>query len=118
MEGRLIPAGRGSVAGRTIVEGRIVHISDVLADPEFTFTEAARIGGVRTMLGVPLMREGVPMGVLNLQRKAVRPFTQKQIDLVTTFADEILRRLNKPVAALRGTGSPTPTKLEDASRRR
>ncbi len=88
VESRLIPAGRGSVAGRTIVEGRIVHISDVLADPEFTFTEAARIGGVRTMLGVPLMREGVPMGVLNLQRKTVRSFTQKQIDLVTTFADQ------------------------------
>ena len=76
------------MAGRTIVEGKIVHISDVLADPEFTFTEAARIGGVRTMLGVPLMREGVPMGVLNLQRKTVRSFTQKQIDLVTTFADQ------------------------------
>ena len=83
-----IPAGRGSVVGRTILEGKVVHISDVLADPEFTFRGGVLISGVRTMLGVPMLREGTPIGVINLQRTAVRPFTDKQIELVTTFADQ------------------------------
>ena len=82
-----IPAGRGSVVGRTILEGKVVHIHDILADPEFTFTEAAKVGGLRTMLGVPMLREGTPIGVI-LQRRAVRPFTPKQIELVTTFSDQ------------------------------
>src|SRR5262249_2421263 len=64
-----------------------VQIADVLADPEFKLSEAAKIGGVRTMLGVPLLREGMPIGIMILQRKTVRPFTDKQIELVTTFAD-------------------------------
>jgi GAF domain-containing protein len=88
MESHLIPAGRGSTVGRTVLEGRVVHIVDVLEDEEFTFTDAAKIGGVRTMLGVPLLREGTPIGVIVLQRKTVRPFTDKQIELVTTFADQ------------------------------
>jgi two-component system NtrC family sensor kinase len=83
-----IPAGRGSVVGRTIEEGKVVHIHDILADPEFTFTEAAKVGGLRTMLGVPMLREGTPIGVIVLQRRAVRPFTRKQIELVTTFSDQ------------------------------
>ena len=83
-----IPLGRGSVAGRTVVENRTIHIHDVLSDPEFKMSEAARIGGIRTMLGVPLLREGVPIGVIALQRNTVRPFTDKQIELVTTFADQ------------------------------
>ena len=82
-----IPAGRGSAVGRTVAEGRIVQINDVLADPEFAF-RGAQIGGIRTILGVPLLREGTPVGVITLQRKAVRPFTDKQIELVQTFADQ------------------------------
>ena len=83
-----IPLGRGSVAGRTVVEKRTIHIHDVLSDPEFKMSEAAGIGGIRTMLGVPLLREGVPIGVIALQRNTVRPFTDKQIELVTTFTDQ------------------------------
>ena len=88
MDTHMIPGGRGSVTGRTVLEGGIIHIPDVLADPDFNFTGGAQAGGVRTMLGVPLLREGIPIGVINLQRKAVRPFTDKQIELVTIFADQ------------------------------
>src|SRR5262249_7039207 len=83
-----IPTGRGSVLGRILQEGRIIQVADVLADPEYTLKEAAKIGGTRTVLGLPLLREGNPIGVIILQRKTVRPFTQQQIDLVTTFADQ------------------------------
>jgi GAF domain-containing protein len=83
-----IPAGRGSVVGRTVVQRGIIHIPDVLADPDFKMTGAAKVGGIHTMLGVPLLREGIPIGVIVLQRKTVRPFTDKQIELVETFADQ------------------------------
>jgi GAF domain-containing protein len=88
MDRNPIPAGRGSVVGRTIMQGQTIHIHDVQADPDYTMTNAARIGGVRTMLGIPLLREGTPIGVIALQRKVMRPFTEKQIDLATTFADQ------------------------------
>jgi len=83
-----IPAGRGSIVGRTVMQGKVMHVADVLADPEFQMRDAAKIGGIRTMLGVPLLREGTPIGVIALQRKTVRPFTDKQIELVETFADQ------------------------------
>ena len=79
---------RSSASGRALVEGRIVHISDVQADADYTFDEALKLGGFRTALGVPMLREGVPIGVLALTRKDVRPFTDKQIELVSTFADQ------------------------------
>src|SRR5262245_12958400 len=82
--------GRGSTTGRAIAERRTIHIHDVLEDPEYELKEeaAARAGGVRTILTVPLMREGAPIGVITLQRRAVRPFTEKQIELLETFADQ------------------------------
>ena len=79
---------RGTVHGRALLEGKIVHIPDVLADRDYTWAEAQRLGGFRTILGVPMLRESVPIGVLALARSEVRPFTDKQIEVVTTFADQ------------------------------
>ena len=88
MDHHPIPVGHGSVVGRTVMQGKIIHIPDVLADPDYKMAGAAKLGGIHTMLGVPLLREGTPIGVIVLQRKAVRPFTEKQIELVETFADQ------------------------------
>ena len=83
-----IPSGRASISGRVMREGRAVQIADVQTDPEYEFKEGAKIGGIRTMLGVPLLREGSPIGMFALSRTSVRPFTNKQIELVETFADQ------------------------------
>ena len=88
MERQPIAIGRGTLVGRTAIEGRIVHIPDVRSDPEYTWSESRERSGNRTMLGVPLLREGVPIGVIALSQSTVRPFTDKQIELVTTFADQ------------------------------
>ena len=79
---------RGSATGRALLEGRLVHIPDVREDPEYTFVEAQKFGDFRTILSVPMLREGAAIGVLALTRHEVRPFTDKQIELVTTFADQ------------------------------
>ena len=79
---------RGSISGRSLLEGRAVHVQDVNTDPEHTLAEAQRLGNYHTALAVPMLREAVPIGVLSLVRNEVRPFTDKQIELVTTFADQ------------------------------
>jgi signal transduction histidine kinase/uncharacterized membrane protein len=83
-----IVADRGSSSGRALLEGRVVHIPDVRADPEYTFVEGQKLGDFRTVLSVPMLREGIAIGVLALTRSEVRPFSEKQIELVTTFADQ------------------------------
>src|SRR6516165_5972782 len=82
----VISAGRGSVVGRTLLDGKITHIHDVVADPEYTFRDEQRKGGYRTFLGVPLLRGDQPIGVLTLGRKQVHPFADKEIELVAAFA--------------------------------
>jgi signal transduction histidine kinase len=79
---------RGTAHGRALLERKVVHIHDVLTDPEYTWAKAQELGKFRTMLAVPMLREGVPIGVLGLTRSDVRPFTGKQIELVSTFADQ------------------------------
>jgi signal transduction histidine kinase len=79
---------RDSIAGRVLLEREIVHVSDVLADSEFALRDNAEHLGIRTILGIPLLRETIPVGVLILMRKAVRPFTERQIEVATTFADQ------------------------------
>jgi GAF domain-containing protein len=86
METHPVHLGRGTVTGRTVIERKPVQVPDVFADPEFTFREGAKIGGLRTMLGVPLLHDDVPTGVFVLSRRTVRPFSDKQIELVQNFA--------------------------------
>src|SRR5262245_6363820 len=83
-----IGPGRGGVAGRVLLEGKTVHVADVLADPEYTYLEAQKVVGYRSMLGVPLLREGSPIGIVLVMRRSPQPFNQKQIELVETFADQ------------------------------
>jgi two-component system, NtrC family, sensor kinase len=86
-ESRLTP-GRGTVTARTVLEGRPVHIVDVRQDVEYTWSEIVERAGLRAMLGVPLIREGKPIGAFSLHRMEPRPFTDQQVELVTTFADQ------------------------------
>jgi signal transduction histidine kinase len=88
LEGLAVKPGRGNMASRTLLEGKIVHVHDIQADPEYDLKRIISIGDYRTSLGVPLLREGIPIGALVLMRCTVRPFTEKQIELLATFADQ------------------------------
>src|SRR5260370_548361 len=79
---------RGTTSGRVVLERRTVHIPDVLQDPEYTYLEGQKITGYRTLLGIPLLREEVLIGVFVVGRTHVEPFTNKEIELVTSFADQ------------------------------
>ena len=88
IRGRVLPVGRGSMTGRVAFEGQVVHIADIASDEEYSITETVTLEKIRTMLGVPLLREGVVVGTINLGRQRVQPFTDRQIELVRTFADQ------------------------------
>ena len=88
LEAIAIEPGRGTIVGRSLLERTTVHVHDVSADPEYTLARAQELGRFRTVLAVPMLREGVAIGVFALTRREMRPFTDKQIELVTTFADQ------------------------------
>jgi signal transduction histidine kinase len=88
MDGHPIPLNDGSISGRAVLESSIIHVHDIQADPKYMLVEAQKIGGFRTVLGVPLVREGAPIGALFLARATVDPFTEREIELVTTFAHQ------------------------------
>ena len=86
--GRPVPVDRGSITGRAALEARVVQVADVLADTEYTWSGAQEIGGYRAALGAPLLREGKVVGVIFVAKTVPQPFTDGQIELVTTFADQ------------------------------
>jgi GAF domain-containing protein len=79
---------RGTLSGRVTLERRVIQIADVLQDPEYTYREGQKVAGFRTVLGIPLLRERVLVGLFVVTRTHVEPFTKQEIDLATTFADQ------------------------------
>jgi GAF domain-containing protein len=88
LRGRTFTPGRGSMVGRVALEGEVVHIADITTDPEYALPESVTMARIRTLLGVPMLRDGVVVGTLSLTRQRVAPFTERQIELVRTFADQ------------------------------
>jgi two-component system, NtrC family, sensor kinase len=83
-----VPGGAGSISGRTVMKGETIQVVDVTTDPDYKMSDVIKFANIRTLLGVPLLREGTPTGVIVLARSTVRPFTAQQIELVQTFADQ------------------------------
>ena len=83
----LVPS-RDTVAGRTAMEGQVVHLADLTADPTYGWTQAAAVKEVRSIIGVPLLRDGMVVGTFSLTRNHVEPFTERQIEVIRTFADQ------------------------------
>jgi signal transduction histidine kinase len=115
-----IRSDRASLAGRAVFEGRTMHVPDLQADPELRRQDQVTIGKIRTLLTVPLLRKGAPIGVLSLSKSEVLPFSNKQIDLVTTFADQAViaienARLFEEVQARTSELAKTVEDLEIAS---
>jgi signal transduction histidine kinase len=118
-----ISPGRNTVTGRVALQCRVVHIPDVLADPEYTYG-AQPLGGYRALIGVPLLREGSCIGVMAISRTTPQPFTAKQIELATTFADqaviaientrlfEEVQARNRDLTALREVGRAVSSTLD------
>jgi GAF domain-containing protein len=88
VKGEAVELNRNSGSGRALIEGKVIHIEDVEIDREYTWASTRNIGGYHTLLGVPMLRDGTPVGVLTLMRVDVRAFSQKEIELVSTFADQ------------------------------
>jgi GAF domain-containing protein/DNA-binding response OmpR family regulator/HAMP domain-containing protein len=88
MEKNPISPGRGTIVGRVALEKKLIHVPDVMADPEYQWAESLKLGHYRTVLGVPLLRKGIPIGILFIWKEKVEPFTGKQVELITTFADQ------------------------------
>jgi two-component system, NtrC family, sensor kinase len=105
------PVDRGSITGRALLEARPVHVADVLADPDYSATRYQELAGYRTVLAVPLLRGGTTIGVFGLTRAEVKPFTEKQIELVTIFADQAVIAIENTGCSRRSSNAqPTSPK--------